>query len=123
MHQRQFSLGDIEYRATIVDDQYVDHHPFLNSGSFEFARGNSNNSDATVDIADTIYTLNYLFANGRAPDCEDAADANNDGRLDIADPIYVFNFLFGSGPPLAPWPECGFDTDIDDLVCIDPLCP
>lgn len=116
-------LNGLTYRATVVDDDYRDHHPLLVSGSAQFARGNANNFDSLVDIADSIFTLSFLFTGGLSPECEDAADANNDGRLDIADPIYALAFLFGSGPPLSPWPQCGWDLDIDALGCDDPMCP
>lgn len=116
-------INGVTYRATVVDDAYRDHHPFLVSGSAQFARGNANNFDASVDIADAVFTLSYLFQAGADPECEDAADANNDGRIDIADPIYALSFLFAGGPPLSPWPECGWDLDIDALGCDSPLCP
>ncbi len=117
----------IPYRATIVDDQYRDHHPTLNSG-FEFARGNANNADAAVDMADPTYTLMYLFPRQDRPptflDCLDAADTNNDGKIDIADPIYTLSFMFANGPAIpAPYPQCGFDTDIDALDCETAICP
>jgi len=118
--------GGAIYRATIVDDQYRDHAPVLTAG-FEFARGNSNNLDALVDIADPIYTLGYLFPNpppGNSLSCFDAADANGDGKLDIADPIYTLAYLFSGGPPIPqPYPQCGFDDDIDALDCDSAICP
>ena len=113
-------------RTTIVDDAFQDHNPFTISGTFEFARGNSNNLDAAVNIADAVYTLGYLFPNNGpiSLDCEDAADTNNDGQLDIADPIYLLGFLFGGGPVIpSPYPECGFDFDLDLLTCDSAICP
>lgn len=113
-------------RTTIVDEAFLDHNPFTIAGTFEFARGNSNNLDALVNIADSIYTLGHLFPNpvSLPLECEDAADANNDGQIDIADPIYALAFLFGGGPIIpSPFPECGFDLDIDLLGCDDAICP
>ena len=113
-------------RTTIVDDAFQDHNPFTVSGTFEFARGNSNNLDAAVNIADAVYTLGYLFPQGSpvALDCEDAADTNNDGQIDIADPIFLLGFLFAGGTPIpSPYPECGFDFDLDLLTCDSAICP
>lgn len=109
--------------TTIVDEAFQDHNPFLVSGSFEFARGNANNFDAFVDVADSVYTLGYLFQ-GLSLDCQDAADANNDGKIDIADPIFALAFLFTGGAPIpSPYPQCGYDIDIDTLDCESAVCP
>ncbi len=114
-------------RTTIVDEAFQDHNPFTLAGSFQFARGNANNLDALVDIADPIYTLGYLFPGVGGPlpiGCGDAADANNDGMIDIADPIYILSFLFAGGSVIpAPFPECGYDLDLDLLGCADAVCP
>ncbi|MEE8143279.1 MAG: FG-GAP-like repeat-containing protein, partial [Planctomycetota bacterium] len=51
----------------------------------EFVRGDCNQDDM-VDIADSIFTFNYLFVQGsREPGCDDACDMNDDGDVDIAD--------------------------------------
>ncbi|MCA8962553.1 MAG: hypothetical protein KDC38_18640, partial [Planctomycetes bacterium] len=114
--------NEFTYRATVVDASYVDHHPELLVGEFEFARGNSN-SDLSVNIADSIFTLSYLFDGGPAPHCFDAADANNDSGIDIADPIYTLSYLFAGGPIIPePFPQCGLDQGpIDALGCAPPL--
>ncbi|MFQ5653618.1 MAG: hypothetical protein ACE5GW_02670 [Planctomycetota bacterium] len=111
-------------RTTIVDDSFQDHNPFMVAGQYLFARGNANNLDAFVDIADPVYILGFLF-NNFPLDCEDAADGNNDGRLDIADPIYLLSSMFAGGSPIPPpFPMCGYDIDIDDLDCVDgAICP
>ena len=112
-------------RTTVVDDAFQDHNPFTISGTFEFARGNANNLDAAVNIADSVFILSYLFPATPFPlDCEDAADLNNDGVINIADPIFLLAFLFSSGDPIpSPFPECGFDIDIDLLGCDGAICP
>jgi hypothetical protein len=80
-------------------------------------RGDTN-TDNTLDIADAIFTLSYLFANGPSPSCEDAADANDDGAVDIADTIAVLSHLFASSGDLPePFGECGVDPTNDDLDC------
>jgi hypothetical protein len=84
-----------------------------------FVRGDANASNA-IDIADAIFTLSYLFANGDAPTCFDAADANDSGEVDIADVVTLLRYLFAvSGPLPAPFDECGADptTEEDELDC------
>ena len=78
-----------------------------------------------MNIADAVFTLGYLFPETPFDlDCEDAADLNNDGTINIADPIYLLAFLFSSGDAIpAPFPECGFDLDIDLLDCNTAICP
>jgi dienelactone hydrolase len=84
-----------------------------------FIRSDSN-ADSTIDIADAIFTLSYLFAEGATPTCLDAADANDDGAVDIADAIAVLSHLFaGSGDLPEPFGECGVDPTVDELGCVE----
>ena len=90
-----------------------------------FIRGDSN-GDGNLDIADAIFSLNFLFSAGPGP-CLDAIDANDDGMNDIADPIFALDVLFGGGgtTPAMPFPMCGEDPTADALDCAGPLngCP
>jgi hypothetical protein len=84
-----------------------------------FVRADSNGSFA-VDIADAIFTLSYLFADGAAPSCLDTADANDDGAVDIADAIAVLSYLFArSGSLPEPFGQCGIDPTGDELGCLE----
>ncbi len=79
-----------------------------------FIRGDGN-GDGAVNMADPIFNLNYLFANGPTL-CLDAQDDNDDGKVNLADPIDGLNFQFAMGPaPELPFPDCGFDSTVDDL--------
>ncbi len=72
-----------------------------------FIRGDSN-GDGSTDVSDPMFSLNYLFVDGKEPPCREAADANGSGDLNIADPIYHLQHLFDDGPaPPAPYPDCG----------------
>jgi hypothetical protein len=89
-----------------------------------FRRGDSN-SNGSVDMADAVFALSWLFAGGRTPGCLDAADANDDGTVDIGDPISVLNWLFLGGPtPRRPGPfACGEDPTADGLGdCVQDAC-
>lgn len=119
----QGQIAGITVRATIVDESFVDHHPELLAGVSEFARADANNDDL-VDIADPVFTLEYLFVAGPLPTCLDAADANNDGAVDISDAVFTLEFLFagGAAPPF-PYPGCGFDVGgVDALDCASSIC-
>ncbi len=66
------------------------------------------NRDARINIADVIFLLGYLFANGDPPWCLPLADINGDGINNIADPIHLLSYLFSSGePPAEPAASCG----------------
>jgi 6-phosphogluconolactonase (cycloisomerase 2 family) len=63
-----------------------------------YIRGDAN-SDWTIDIADVVYLLNYLFLGGPAPDPLAAGDINCDGMIDAGDAAYLLDYLFVNGPP------------------------
>ncbi len=89
-----------------------------------FIRGDAN-CDGKVEVADSLYSLTWLFLKGEAPCCLDAADSDDDGRVNISDSIVSLNWLFhGAQAPVAPGPfECGLDRTDDDLECSSyPLC-
>jgi len=90
-----------------------------------FVRCDSND-DQMLDVADPVYTLNYLFQGGPTPNCQDAGDCNDDGLLDISDVIFTLAYIFSTGnPPPAPYPDCGVDgTPGDALQCVgSSSCP
>ncbi len=84
----------------------------------DFIRGDADAS-GTVNLTDVIFTATWIYADGAAPDCQDACDANDDGRLDISDPIFTLLYLFtSSAAPPAPFPAPGPDpTFLDGLGC------
>jgi len=82
-----------------------------------FVRGDVN-ADGSVDIADPIGTLLYLYAGAHGVTCLDAADADDDGTISITDPIHTLQYLFLTGaslPPPAGAP--GPDPTPDALSC------
>ena len=92
----------------------------VDPSSSRFVRGDSN-QDRNVDLADGVFTLNWLFLDGLTPECFDAGDANGDGSLDLADPVYVFSFLFlGGRRPPEPYPSCGIVAPV--LGCAASAC-
>ena len=77
------------------------------------------NSDGSVNIADAVSILDYLFNLGPAT-CLSALDSNDDGSVNIADGVYTLDYLFSMGPdPAAPFPDCGSDPTADSLDCQD----
>jgi hypothetical protein len=55
------------------------------------------NNDGSVDIADAVYLVNYIFAGGPAPDPLGAGDADCSDDINIADCIYLVIYIFEHG--------------------------
>jgi hypothetical protein len=64
----------------------------------EYIRGDANGS-GSVDLADAVFIVNWLFIGGPPPDPMEAGDANCSGGVDLADAVYIVNWLFIGGPP------------------------
>ena len=102
----------------VITDDGLGIPPILEDGLVEivagpaFIRGDANGS-MTVDLADAIYILGFLFSGGPAPVCFDSGDFNDDGSNDISDAIYALDYLFteGAAPP-HPFPGCGLDSTV-----------
>ncbi len=120
-HVTVFAAGAAGSPAAATVTMYVVAHVDQTADE-GFIRGDSN-ADFTLNIADPISTLSFLFAHAAAPMCQDAADANDDGKVDIADPIRTLYHLFASGGPLPqPFPGCGRDPTADVLPCTPKPC-
>jgi hypothetical protein len=89
-------------------------------GGAQFRRGDADGS-GKLDLTDAIFTLQFLFMGGKAPDCKDAADTDDSGKLDLTDAIASLQFQFmGGAAPAAPGPTtCGPDPSAGDeyTVC------
>ncbi|MEM7261768.1 MAG: FG-GAP-like repeat-containing protein, partial [Planctomycetota bacterium] len=71
-----------------------------------FVRGDVSGG-GSVDVADVVGSLSYLFLGGNAT-CLDAADFDDNGAVDVSDPVATLAFLFtGGSPPALPYPACG----------------
>jgi hypothetical protein len=82
-------------------------------------RRSDSNGDGRFNVADAVYTLEYLFLGGETPGCLASADANGDGRLNVGDAVYLLEYLFLSKPPPpAPFVTCGPDPSTAPLGCV-----
>jgi hypothetical protein len=111
----------------------------VSAGEPQFKRGDANR-DGGMNIADGVYILQNIFAQGPDILCPDTGDANDDENVNIADAVYILQNIFAQGAPIpAPGPaSCGPDptphpTGDEDLppcnycpeACADPpaACP
>lgn len=82
-----------------------------------FVRGDCNGDEA-VNLADAIFSLQYLFNGGAAPPCEVACDIDDDENLAITDPVLELSYLYSTGAmPRPPFPYCGWDPTPSALDC------
>ena len=114
------STGSCSVAETIIVVGGETYSPALNCfGIFDgdYLRGDCN-VDGSINIADPIYGLAYLFNLGTIPPCMEAADANGDLGIDLADALYLLTYINGMGPePPAPFPDCGKDPGTPVLGC------
>ena len=106
------NTGNCSVAETIIVIGGQSYPPELNCfdvTSGDFLRGDAN-ADGTINIADPIFSLSYLFSQGLEPTCLEAANANNDTGIDLGDALFLLNYINGMGPaPPAPFPVCGVD--------------
>jgi len=83
-----------------------------------FLRGDCNGDDS-VNLADVIFGLTYLFAGGVPPQCMKACDTDDTGNVNLTDEIYFLNTLFVPGSPPIPPPTgtAAPDPTPDSLPC------
>lgn len=62
------------------------------------------NGDETINIADAVYIIDYVFRGGPPPDPLCVGDANGDGSVNVADAVHLINYIFKGGP--APVEDC-----------------
>jgi len=55
------------------------------------------NSDATVDVSDAVWIINYVFVGGDPPDPMESGDANCDSSVDVSDAVWIINYVFVGG--------------------------
>jgi hypothetical protein len=61
--------------------------------------------NGSVNIADAIGLLSYIFGVGSLPVPEEVADVDCTGRLNMSDVVYIISYIFyGSQPPCAACP-------------------
>lgn len=59
--------------------------------------GNAN-GDASVNVSDAVYVINYVFVGGNAPlPVKACGNANGDMSLNVSDAVYIINFVFVGG--------------------------
>jgi hypothetical protein len=58
----------------------------------------------SINVADIVYSIRYIFSGGFAPIDTHGGDANCDGSTNISDIVYVLEYIFHGGP--APCANC-----------------
>jgi len=61
----------------------------------------------TITIADSIFTLRFLFLGDDPACCPQVGDCDSSGLVDIGDAVFALHFLFSGGPAPDFFPGCG----------------
>jgi len=56
------------------------------------------NSDASIDILDVTFLINFLYKGGQAPQDEAVCDVDLSGAVNLLDAAYLIRYLYSSGP-------------------------
>ncbi|MFQ6002129.1 MAG: Omp28-related outer membrane protein [Candidatus Zixiibacteriota bacterium] len=96
------------YVVVFVQNNYGNHPVYRSakSGLFPTWVFGDATADGTVDGADVVYLLNYLFVNGPPPNPLASGDPNYDCAVNAADVVYLMNYLYVNGPE--PQKGCAF---------------
>ncbi|MBD3218033.1 MAG: hypothetical protein GF310_07120 [candidate division Zixibacteria bacterium] len=55
------------------------------------------NSDASVNVSDAVYIINYIFIGGAPPDPLESGEVNCDAQVNISDAVWIINYIFIGG--------------------------
>ncbi len=92
-------LGGVYYWRVDAYDQFGGLTPSDQVFSLFTLLPGDANGDGSVDIADAVAIINYIFKGGAAPDPLSVGDTNGDCVIDIGDAVQLIQFIFDSGPP------------------------
>ncbi len=98
-------LFDYAYVPFTITGEFTDGSPLEISSTVIIGGHISGDvtGDGSVDIADLIYIVEYMFQQGPPPRIMRQADVDaTGGPVDIGDVIYLVDFMFQGGPP----PHC-----------------
>jgi|GEM_PF-2505348 len=78
--------------VALVNDSLIvfEYSPFPRCGDAD--------GEGTINIADAVYLISYIFSHGPAPSPLAAGDADCSGDINIADCVYLINYIFSHGP-------------------------
>lgn len=54
--------------------------------------------DATINILDIVYLINYIYKSGPTPEPVEMTDVNHDESVNILDIVFLINYVYKSGP-------------------------
>lgn len=121
-------LGDADADGDVDCDDWVEFRLAWTGGPVQlpvcgadFRRGDAT-TNGSVDIADAVRILGYLFGTDVAL-CEQALDANDDDGVEIGDAVYLLAALFSGGPAVPSPTACGPDPTGRPLPCDSYPCP
>jgi len=89
--------GDGKLDLATQNNSSQDVSVLFNANTCEGICGDAND-DATVNVSDAVYIINYVFVSGPLPVPLACGDANSDTTVNVSDAVYLINYVFVSGP-------------------------
>ncbi len=96
------TISLIGYTYNFKNKYSADYLPYFKPFAVMVGMRGDANSDGSINIADAVYLINYIFKAGPAPESIYQGDADGSGSINISDAVYLVNYIFKSGPPPPP---------------------
>ncbi len=91
-------IGDFDFMVRIDDANIPSYAAVMNYDmTVNYICGDAN-GDMSVNVADAVTIISYIFAFGDVAYPVQASDANCDGSTNVGDAIHIVNHVFRSGP-------------------------
>ena len=89
--------GRIIISAYTMSEQYAGNAEVMVVGdTCDYVCGDAD-GEGTINIADAVFLINYIFVGGPAPQPLAAGDVDCGGTINIADVVYLINYIFSHG--------------------------
>jgi Peptidase family C25/Dockerin type I domain/Propeptide_C25 len=80
--------------VTVTKHNYLPHEQEITVTGFLCGDASG---DEAVNVSDAVYIINYIFAQGFAPEPYETGDTNCDGTVNVSDAVTIVNYIFISG--------------------------
>lgn len=91
--------GDQEALFYASDDSVADSQfATVSVTGLDYVCGDAN-GDPSINIADAVYLINYIFKSGPPPVPLCVADSTGDNSYNVGDAIYIISYVFSGGLP------------------------
>lgn len=94
------SLTGVEDLGILIDKgkSFIDSYGLCEPPASCQGRCGNANGDASVNVSDAVYIINFVFVGGNGPlPVRACGNANGDVSVNVSDAVYIINFVFVGG--------------------------